>query len=263
MENTPWVTITWASKWIWREIVKNIPEDILLDLVWWRDENALFDFWESVWALVQPWDVFDRNSDAYSGFMESLSEVQIHNAAINIDNIEDPAEQVILANLQNNFLITKLEELKRLSINEPILFVLITSISSTFVDILWESKLKRSPYALMKNKQSWIIESYRRELTDSWVSVVDVQPWLTQTRMVEHLGENWLRLANMFWAKAAKESWNTNLVQQRVLTPQEVWKAVANLVDYYLNITAAWKEFKGFDQYQIVNQCDLDRLSIG
>ncbi len=260
--NNLWAMITWARDGIWQQtaIYLKKDHDFELNLVWWKDIDWLIASWISIWAsFVITWDLFTPNV-AYTEALNSKSRVQVLNAAINIDNVEDKDEQVRLAEVQNSFLEEKLLELEYNNIDNPILLVVITSVTSSFVDILWEKALKRSAYALMKNKHSEMLRGYSPILVASWVSVVDVQPWLVQTEMVKHLGENWLKLANILWKKADKKKESddeTIYTQERALTPQEVWKAISDMISYRINRN----EICPYEKYPIINQADLDMYS--
>ena len=70
---------------------------------------AALDETQASWAVS--WDLFDPNSQAYEMFLESNAQVQIHNAAINVDGMEaEEMEELVRA--QNSFMALKLKELQ-------------------------------------------------------------------------------------------------------------------------------------------------------
>jgi len=250
------IALTWAGSWIWEEIAKNINPDTELELIWWRNEKNLNSVADSVNSTKTiAWDIFDTESEAFREIVESKSGVQILNAAINVDTV-NKEEQEKLAILQNEFLQAKIDEMIETGVDKETLLIVITSIASSFVDILWKKAMRRSPYALMKNTQSKIIKDSRDELKELWISILEVQPWFTKTDMVSHLDTTkWLKMANLFWKKAFNINWDNNLIQDEILTAEQVWQTIATIAN---NFMESWK-VEPTDNwiYQIVNKKDL------
>ena len=229
------VAITGASDGIGREIAAGFKgkKDIDTYLVWWRRKDKLISAWEATWAHCSvPWNLFDADSGAFHEFVKSDAQVQIHNAAINIDGMEE-AEMLKLREAQNDFMAEKLAELQKNDIEDPRLFIPITSITSLFVDELWEKKFWKSPYALMKNQQSHMIEDARAQLLERGVSIVNIQPGLVKTEMTAHLWDNGLRFANMFGKRVTVDG--RKYEQGRELKPEEVGNAIARLAMHYID----------------------------
>jgi NADP-dependent 3-hydroxy acid dehydrogenase YdfG len=247
------ITITWASTWIWKQIAKNINPGTDIELIWWRNEKKLNSVANSVNSTkTVTWDIFNPKTEAYQEIIESKSKVQILNAAINVDTV-DKDKQDELVRIQNEFLQSKIDEMIETGVDEETLLIVITSIASSFVDILWEKAMRRSPYALMKNTQSKIIKNSKDKLNELWISIIEVQPGFTKTDMVSHLDDDkWLKLANMFWKKASSEE--IKLIQDNVLTPEEVWKTIATIANQFISSSNIdWIS----EKYPILNDKDL------
>jgi NAD(P)-dependent dehydrogenase (short-subunit alcohol dehydrogenase family) len=237
MHNQETVLVTGATGTLGSNFVKSLHTqnpDLIFDLADLRLEDLeklAHETGVNIRQLIAG-DMFDPKTEAYEKAMGSNANIVIWNAAINIDLEHNRANGPQLREMQNARLEDRISTLiGQAGDGVRRLFIPVNSITGIFAELKESAKPMAERegihYLPMKHDQRLILEHSRHELERNGIDMSVLFPGSFQSNFTD--AQKAFELSNTTGKRMRNHKGRANLVQERILEPNEITDAVATM----------------------------------